>query len=422
MGLERFRLLYQSSCVRLLYTSNFPSLQRFKCLIMNTKLIEKISETLREIANSALPPQLEPSKYVDCFGDNILYSLPTESYLSLNDQVGNILKNSDFSSKFSSKYINDKLKSIFISLLQDTSFNVEKNLTELIRELEEFNEFSEVYLKIEGILLEEMCFELGKVKFLPGDDFLLSSLNGRVNSGYFGEDHFNELHDNRKGNCVAVVKVKAIPEKAYEVAKEEVGRAIDLIRYCSKILYPLSQDIRVGLKGDYPRTLRHGFIFSDSSIFSNREFLGSPKLFKINEKSLNKMQEIGIFSLSEALKKDYPTDFEKSLIRTIHWFSMALTQDETENAFLLLIIALECLFKVRSKSISFTIRNSTALLISKNSGEKEKNSKLMQKFYRHRGFVAHGTEIKISDLDLYKLMDIVIRCIQRAIQKIGNFK
>ena len=71
-------------------------------------------------------------------------------------------------------------------------------------------------MKVEGILLQEMCFELGNVKFTPGDDFLLQFLRERaerkvgienlVGIENFFEDHFNEL----QGDCVAIVKVKAI--------------------------------------------------------------------------------------------------------------------------------------------------------------------------------------------------------------------
>ena len=214
---------------------------------MNKQLIKNISNTLQKIAKSVISPQSDFNKDVIWGCDNIILYLTKEADLNFIEQVDKILKYSDFSSKFSSKFIDSKLKKIFASCLRNPNFNLEEQLTELIRELEEFNECSEVYLKVEGILLKEMCFELGKVKFTPGDESLLQFLRERAERrvgieifNSFWEDNFNEL----QGDCVAIVKVKAIPEKSYEIAKQEVRIAIDLIRYCSKILYPLHEDIR----------------------------------------------------------------------------------------------------------------------------------------------------------------------------------
>lgn len=55
--------------------------------------------------------------------------------------------------------------------------------------------------------------------------------------------------------CVGIVKVNAEPIRAYEVGKEEVRRAIDLLRFSSKAIYPLKEDIRIGLKGDHPKKI-----------------------------------------------------------------------------------------------------------------------------------------------------------------------
>ena len=38
--------------------------------------------------------------------------------------------------------------------------------------------------------------------------------------------------------------------------REEVRRAIDLLRFSSEAIYPLPEDIRIGLKGDHPKSLK----------------------------------------------------------------------------------------------------------------------------------------------------------------------
>ena len=69
-----------------------------------------------------------------------------------------------------------------------------------------------------------------------------------------------------QGGCVGIFEVNAEPARAFEYAKEEVRRAIDLLRFSIKAIHPLSEDIRIGLKGDHPKTQRQGFIFSESSL------------------------------------------------------------------------------------------------------------------------------------------------------------
>jgi len=59
------------------------------------------------------------------------------------------------------------------------------------------------------------------------------------------------------------------------------------------------------------------------------------------------MERIGAFKLSDILAKPEKqlTDFEKTLLRTLHWFSSSLTQPEIENQLLNMITCLETIQK-----------------------------------------------------------------------------
>jgi transcription elongation factor GreA-like protein len=232
----------------------------------------------------------------------------------------------------------------------------------------------------------------------------------------------NELKDSIKkefsGDCIAIVNVDAEPIRAREIAKEEVGRSIDLLRYASKALYPLRDDMRVGLKGDYPKSRRQIYAISQNSFNPGQDNLGSPRRFRIDENALNRMEKIGVFIISDALAKNSVTKYEEVLIRGIHWFSVSLTQTETSNAFLFLIVALESLFSPYSgQSIAGTVSESVAFLISANLKGRKQLIEFIRKSYNKRSKVAHGGNKEVSESDYYTLLSLVgevlLVCIQR---------
>ena len=134
------------------------------------------------------------------------------------------------------------------------------------------------------------------------------------------------------------------------------------------------------------------------------------------------MNDIGIFNISDALAKKQANNFEESLIRSIHWFSVALTQDENSNSFLFLIVALESLFKPeQGNSIGGTVAESVAFLMADNLEGRKKRISLVRKFYGKRSGVAHGGKKTISDTDLYTLINIAGTSIMATIEKLSIF-
>lgn len=398
---------------------------------MNPSAIKRIAKELRNIACSISPI----SEKQDSFRihDGVAYNITNEAAISFNEIIGEILKQEDYTRKFPSKYIDKKLKTVFAKLLSEENFNVENELTTLFTELTEFKQDSVIFLKVDGLILSA-CFSLGRVRFVPGDKYLIDDLNNKssaiistVKHGQAGKDSINEIISSQmkselSGGCVAVVEANAEPVRAYEVGKEEVRRAIDLLRLSSKAIYSLSEDIRIGLKGEHPKAIRQGFVFSEKGLNTESDSVDSVIPFEINQDTLGRMNDIGIFKVSDALTKKQANNFEESLIRSIHWFSVALTQDENSNSFLFLIVALESLFKPeQGNSIGGTVAESVALLISDNLDGRKKLVSIVRKFYGKRSGVAHGGKKTISETDLYTLMNIAGTSIMESIEKISTF-
>lgn len=327
----------------------------------------------------------------------------------------------------------DQVQISTAKLLSEDDFDLESALNSLVTELTDFKQNCVVFLKVDGLLLS-LCFKLGRVRFVPGDKYLIDDLKNKT-SVIIGTLKNNEedrsgidqlisqqAESEFSGGCVGIVEVNAEPIRAYEVGKEEVRRAIDLLRFSSKTIYPLKEDIRIGLKGDHPKTNRQGFVFSDKGLNTQGDSVGSVIPFEVNQSSLDRMSEIGVFKVSNALSKNQTNNFEESIIRSVHWFSVALTQDENSNAFLFLIVALESLFKAeRGNSIGGTVAESVAFLMADNLEGRKNLVSIVRKYYGKRSGVAHGGKKTIPDIDLYTLINITGTSIMVAIEKLSEF-
>lgn len=263
-----------------------------------------ISLELREVSKAVEPIGSADLMHIHLH-DGVGYSLNNEVSIKFNEIVSKLLKHQSFIKKFSSKYIEYKLRTIFANLLNDTNLDIEKEINQLISELKSYNKKNLIYLKIEGIRLA-VCFKLGKVQLAPGDEHLLRGINDKtidiIKSTKNDEKSkanviqviLEESKKEFQGGCVGIVEVNAEPKRAFEIAKEETRRAIDLLRFASKSLYGLKEDIRIGLKGDHPKTRRQGYIISDSSFNAEGDHVGSMIPFDIDHIAINKMKHIGV--------------------------------------------------------------------------------------------------------------------------------
>lgn len=365
--------------------------------------------------------------------DGVGYSLNDEASIKFNEIVSKLLKHQSFIKKFSSKYVENKLRTIFAKILNDDTLDIEKEITQLITEFKSYNKNHLIYLKIEGIRLS-VCFQIGKVRLTPGDEYLLRGINDKaieiikltknddISKASFIELIEQESKNEFQGGCVGIVEVNAEPHRAFEIAKEEVRRAIDLLRFASKSLYGLKEDIRIGLKGDHSKTRRQGYIISDSSFNAVGDNVGSVIPFDINHITINKMIQIGVFRISDALEKPQVNILEEATIRSIHWYSVALTQNDKSNSFLFLIVALESLFQTaKGNSIVGTVAESVAFLMSDNLKGRKQIVSTLRDYYGKRSGVAHGGNKTISDTDLHTLTYIVATTIMIVIRKLDEF-
>lgn len=207
--------------------------------------------------------------------------------------------------------------------------------------------------------------------------------------------------------CIAMSLHNAEPTRAIELAKEEVRRSLDLLRLGIKATHRLQDNIRIGIAGDHPSVVVEALAVSDSSVNTEMKRVGNP--LRVDASFLNALEQLGIFRVSEALARTRCTNLEEAIIRSIHWFSVATCQDDKSNIFLLLVVSLETLFKQgQGASISSTLAEGTAFLLGQSKDQRLEISRLVRKFYGMRSSVAHSGRSSFSEIDLDRLMLIVL--------------
>lgn len=382
---------------------------------MHINSLKKIERELRAISIFRSDFDFN-SRNKSMLHDGISYSLPNESVKKFNEIIEKILKQDDFQSKFSSNYIENKIKYIFSEIVKNNEVDVLYLLEQLISELSSYSEEWTVYLKIVGIEMD-CCSEFGNVKLMPGESYLLDRLKEKakyINDKTLGSDegkkvHFRlltkELEDLCNATCVSCVQVIAEPIRARQLAIEETERVIDLMNYLAKSLYPREQ-IKINTQGVHPVSLRKTIAFTSDHLSTSIDSIGTPVLLKINHETIRHIEEINGFKISEIIAKKQTTKFEESLIKCLHWFSVALHQAEPTNSYLFNIIAIESLFKqVQGSSIGSTVSESTAFILQSDMNVRLELVKTMRKYYSNRSAVAHGGKTVINDSDLMNLFN-----------------
>ena len=147
--------------------------------------------------------------------------------------------------------------------------------------------------------------------------------------------------------------------------------------------------------------------------------------FELGDSDIKQMEEIGAFKLSDILAKPEKqlTDFEKTLLRTLHWFSSSLTQHEIENQLLNMITCLETLLTPRDGNpIGTAIAEGVAILIRTGYEDRITLKKKVQEIYRSRSAVSHGGKKEIFESDVKELEEISRTLIKTMIKRKDEFK
>ncbi len=179
--------------------------------------------------------------------------------------------------------------------------------------------------------------------------------------------------------------------------------------------------MNVGIKGDFGEHEYLALILplSDERSMALSSVRDRPVLpFHVYKETIEKLHECGAMDVAAILAKQESalTDFERTLLRGIHWFGNALCQKEPENELLSLVSCLETfLTPDDSNPIGTAIAEGVALLLGTTLEERRKLKKKVKELYAKRSGVSHGGKKAVLEFELSELRELTKRLIQQMI-------
>lgn len=401
------------------------------------KIQKEIVTLLNEIiARNA--PDLKTGKFPYKIISNESKSLilSHETAKPFNSLCTKILRINDWDQKFSQKFIENKIESLICKSYDIPPDEREKPVCQMLEEFGSYQIEQEVILPVFGLLLDTNIYELGNVSFKKVTDQTYTEIIERVNFAIDSTKNTDEektylknllnsqLNTAFKVGTLASIKVSAEPLRAVERAQEECGRSLDLLRFATPYVQQNSREIGFGLIGDVFAGRGLSLSFSeDGSLKTSQSNIGSWIPFEFNKGIHQKLEKIGIMTLSDLLKKKGVSDYEKRVLSAVFWCAKAQLQTLPEFRLLCLITSLESVLNPRGdRPIRMGVAEGGALLTGKGLEQRRKLRDFIRKLYDLRSSVSHGGHPEVLESDLRWLTSIAGAVIFELMKKIEEFK
>ncbi len=362
--------------------------------------------------------------------------LSRETAKPFDSLCSKILRMNDWDQKFSQKYIEKKVESLVIQTYDSPSDVREGAVIHMLEELGQYESEQEVFLPVLGIRLDTETFELGNISFKQITDQFYSEIierchlsidstkNSDEEKAYLKQFLDTHVMTAIKIGTLAAIKVSAEPIRALERAQEECGRSLDLLRFATPYVQQNPEETGFGLIGDVLSGKGISLCFSeDGSLKLNQSNVGSWIPFEFDRKVHQKLERIGIMTLSELLKKDNPTEYEKRVLSAVFWCAKAQLQTSSEFRLLCLITSLEAVLNPRGdRPIRMGIAEGVALLIGKELEQKRNLRNFIAKLYNQRSSVSHGGHPEVLESELRRLTSYIGAVVFELLKKTGEFR
>jgi hypothetical protein len=370
----------------------------------------------------------EEYKKISVLGESIFVKYIEKDVEKL---LGKIFKDLQLKKNFSSDYVLNFIKELVSIISEKGIHNVKVDPS--IVDIFDDNFFEvKVIIPLAGINMVKDLLTVGKInlrKFTDKDfKFHIENVEEiwRINPFHTQQEKDYFITEDRKwfsnfiNKTCAEFKIFAEYEIAVDLAINECDKALNLIRYAVSYLHHKDYRMFVGLQGEIQRGFRSIFAFKTDfkKYHTNDKMVGALYPFEITDENITKMRKIGFFDISILLKKmnHELTEFERTLLLGINWFSDSQIQTELQNEFLSLMICMEIFLNPDHKeSISSFIPEATPILFVKHEHRKVIKENLV-KYYKIRSEIVHGNEINLDSNSVAELRSIVRRLILWMIQ------
>lgn len=401
---------------------------------MHPKKVESITNQLSKIIDNA-PKSLSESEHHSTNWrllerGGIYFYLIGENLDAYNKLLEELLNKEKWGEKFSEKYVDEVLQNSMFLILRSGIEKAIVDFVEICRTIEAYSIEQMIHIPLGGISMygiEELS--LGKVQIKKVTEVTLNEIleatraiiKTSKNSLEEQECIIQKSNENLSSEFLdkvcSVYRVVAEPLRARELAEQETQRSLDLLRYSIPALYSDENRIRIDLSSQSSFSYQPTLIISSAGFIEDRRRLN--RTYELSVSNLEVLKELGIFEVSSILRKPYEqvNDFEKTLLRGIHWFASSQTQIEMENEFLNLTTCLEVFFTPEGGDpISNSVAEGVAFILGEDLVERKYLKRRVKKLYGHRSKVSHGGHADILNKDVFDLKYIAMSLLVKMIE------
>lgn len=208
---------------------------------------------------------------------------------------------------------------------------------------------------------------------------------------------FEKERKDIEGYAVAIVKVTAEQERAYEIANNEVEATLDYIRFFSASnFYPKLTSQFTGL-GKQNLRIANYFITIDGKLHHHiKKVLDQGFVpWRIDKQFYGKILNDGLKQIEKLHTANPKSEFQNKILEALRLYSSSLLLHNISNRIIYTFTAIESLLlRNQTESIQDSVSRRIAFLISKEKQERQEIARNFKEVYSMRSkFVHHAEQI-----------------------------
>lgn len=408
---------------------------------MNEQFINQFARRLASVASRAKRltswPLADADTMVFITRREVDFGFDEATNNDFEEMVSELLKKQKWSEKYSERFLREKLIEVVAELLKTNQLDKAGEVfTKLVESYEAFDVENIVFIPLGGISLDLPEFTIGKIAFrkiargAAQEPFVRIDAHAKnknwevqhedVKRRFFGNNTLFEV-------VCAEFRVIAEANRAEERAFEECNRVLELLRFVIPALYEDYERVEIGYLWEILEA--QGAVLTVQTLkpfyHCSPRKSGPASPFELNAATVQKFESVGVFRVGKILQKlpQETNEFEKIILRAIHWYGTSVSQTEIENKFLNLLISIESLLTPKEREpIATAIAEGVALVLGDDLETCRRLKKRMKELYSNRSGLSHGGSKEILESDLLHLQDIAGKLLVWAIKQVDNFK
>lgn len=291
-----------------------------------------------------------------------------------------------------------------------------------------------IYIPITFLSIQKF-FKVEKVRFeyLTKNfcDKYISNAKSKISEqGKFDQNSFNvfetRFRKRYQGTVFAAITIEAEQKRCIEIAKIEVQKALTVLRFFSPSAFLPEIPSYFCIMGRTNLPKNYYFVFENGyEIPSIHEGLDERRMHRwsLSAGEFAEISKLGLGLAAELIFKENPSEFEDSVLNSMHLYDRALTSMEFQDKIVYALVSAEnLLIQNQSEPIQTNVGLRLAFLTESEHKKRKDVKYTISKSYKFRSaYIHHGKVIEEWEL-LKSLQQIIWTAIRNAMILSKKFK